>query len=186
MLWRFGALVDEFGEEECLAGTRQLSGGLPIRPSGPALDTYVVRWYRYLVGGTFLVLGVLFVVGALPVVRSQPGAAAFLFVLALLLGGAGVNGLTLGRLTVYADGLVFGRGVFLRSRWTPRARIDEVCLARGSSAISAPFLIPVVRCTDGTTHRFQSLRGLYRAGRVSVPERIVQELQQWLVQQAPT
>ena len=150
------------------------------RPRDPALaplGTYVVWWYRYLVGGTFFVLALLFVAGALPALRSQPAAAAVLLGLALLLGAAGINGLTLGRLTVYADGLVIGRGVLLGSRRIPRDRIDHISLGRGSSAISAPFLIPIVYCYGGKRYRLQSLRGLRRGGHESTPERIVQDLQ---------
>lgn len=171
-----------------MAGTRRRYGRHPRRHGASDLDalgTYVVRWYGYLVGGTFFVISLVFVVGALPVVRSQPGAAAFLLAFALLVAAAGVNGLTAGRLTVYADGLVFGRGVFLGSRWIPRTQIDDIFLGRGSSAISAPFVIPIVHCANGRTFRFQSLRGLRRAGRESVPERIVHDLQQWLAQRGP-
>jgi hypothetical protein len=153
-------------------------GRPPARGSAP-LATYAVRWYRYLVGGTFLVLALLFLAGALPVLTSQPGAAAFLLGFALLMGAAGVNGLTLGKLMVYSDGLLFSRGVLLGSRWIPRARIDHISLGRGSSTISAPFLIPIVHCTGGKRYKFQSLRGLRRTGRECVPERIVQDLQRW-------
>lgn len=172
-----------------MADSRRVSGSPARRPdrfaSNP-LGTYVVRWYCYLVGGTFLVMALVFVVAALPLVRSQPGAAAFLLAVALLVGAAGVNGLTLGRLTVYEDGLVYGRGVLLGSRWIARSQIDEITLGRASSAISAPFLIPIVHCSGGKRYKFQSLRGFHRAGHQSAPERIVQQLQRWLGQEAAT